>query len=485
MITKEEVIQLLHSTESSRVERTISTGDVDKFQEAICAFANDLPNSRQNGYLIIGAKDNGELSGLKVKDSLLKNISSIRSNGNILPLPMMNVERFELDGGDLLVVEVQPSFSTPVRYRGRTFVRIGPRRDIASQDEERILTEKRVANMASFDASPCFRATIDDLLIDKIEQEYIPKAVAPEILAEDHRDLKHQMASLGLFDLQYDCPTYGGIILFGRNPKQFMHGAYVQYGRFGGKSKGDAIVEERAFNECLAVSLHKLEDFIEYGVCKTRPVFVSAMREEQVRNYPQEALRELIYNAVMHRDYQSNMPTRFYSFNDRIEIMNPGGLYGKARPENFPFVNDYRNPIVAEGMKVMGFVNMFNHGVQNVKDLLKANKNPEPQFNVDKITVFEVVTPIAGPEDAYEKDTNRTINQTINRTINRTINLSERQKKIIELVSSNPAISQKDMADILSVARSTLAKDIQKLIDTGFIQRTGARKNGLWIIKVD
>jgi len=104
---------------------------------------------------------------------------------------------------------------------------------------------------------------------------------------------------------------------------------------------------------------------------------------------------------------------------------------------------------------------------------------------VDKITVFEVVTPIAGPEDAYEKDTNRTINQTINRTINRTINLSERQKKIIELVSSNPAISQKDMADILSVARSTLAKDIQKLIDTGFIQRTGARKNGLWIIKVD
>jgi len=101
-----------------------------------------LPNSRQNGYLIIGAKDNGELSGLKVTDSLLKNISSIRSNGNILPLPMMNVERFELDGGDLLVVEVQPSFSTPVRYRGRTFVRIGPRRDIASQDEERILTEK-------------------------------------------------------------------------------------------------------------------------------------------------------------------------------------------------------------------------------------------------------------------------------------------------------------------------------------------------------
>lgn len=62
-------------------------------------------------------------------------------------------------------------------------------------------------------------------------------------------------------------------------------------------------------------------------------------------------------NAIMHRDFQTNMPVKFYQFNDRIEIMNPGGLYGKARPENFPTVNDYRSPIIAEAMKVMGYVN--------------------------------------------------------------------------------------------------------------------------------
>ena len=59
MITKDEIQELLHSTETFRIERTISTGDMDKFQEAICAFANDLPNSRKNGYLILGAYDNG------------------------------------------------------------------------------------------------------------------------------------------------------------------------------------------------------------------------------------------------------------------------------------------------------------------------------------------------------------------------------------------------------------------------------------------
>ena len=64
MITKEEVRALLQSTETYRIERTTSVGDMDKFQEAICAFANDLPNSRKKGYLILGAYDNGTLSGL-------------------------------------------------------------------------------------------------------------------------------------------------------------------------------------------------------------------------------------------------------------------------------------------------------------------------------------------------------------------------------------------------------------------------------------
>mgnify|MGYP000339265239 CR=1 FL=1 len=152
MVIKEEVLELLQSTETYRIERTSSTGDMDKFQEAICAFSNDLPNSRKKGYLILGAYDNGTLSGLRVDDALMKRIAGIRSDGNILPLPIMSVERFELEGGDLLVVEVSPALVPPVRYRGRTFIRIGPRRDIATESEERVLLEKRTSYMATFDA---------------------------------------------------------------------------------------------------------------------------------------------------------------------------------------------------------------------------------------------------------------------------------------------------------------------------------------------
>ena len=116
MVIKEEVLELLQSTETYRIERTSSTGDMDKFQEAICAFSNDLPNSRKKGYLILGAYDNGTLSGLRVDDALMKRIAGIRSDGNILPLPIMSVERSELEGGDLLVVEVSPALVPPVRY---------------------------------------------------------------------------------------------------------------------------------------------------------------------------------------------------------------------------------------------------------------------------------------------------------------------------------------------------------------------------------
>ncbi|MEE3416352.1 MAG: ATP-binding protein [Prevotella sp.] len=390
MITKEEVQELLHSTETYRVERTTSTGDMDKFQEAICAFSNDLPNSRKKGYLILGAYDNGTLSGLKVDDALLKKIAAIRSDGNILPLPVMSVERFEFEDGDLLVAEVSPSLVPPVRYRGRTFIRIGPRRDIATEAEERILFERRTSYMATFDATPCFGATIDSIDVDYIKAKYLPQVIDTEVLASDNRDIKEQLSSIHLFDLEHDCPTNAAIILFGNDPQYFMHGCYVQYVHFSGKDRGSEIVNERQIKGSLCKMLPQLENFVRDAVVTARPVSISMLREKTLLNYPDLALRELLMNACMHRDYQSNMPIRLYQYEDRIEILNAGGLYGEARPENFPTVNDYRNPIVAEAMRGLKYVNMFNRGIQRVKNLLKENGNPEPIFTVDKITAFEV-----------------------------------------------------------------------------------------------
>lgn len=163
MISKEELEKLLLDIENSRVERTISTTNTDKFGEAICAFCNDYPDSQQAGYLIVGAKDNGSRCGLNVTDQIQINIAAIRSDGNIQPQPAMAIEKFTFADGDLLVAEVQPSNFPPVRYKGKIWIRVGARKAVANEAEEKILYEKRAANIKTFDAMPCTGATINDL----------------------------------------------------------------------------------------------------------------------------------------------------------------------------------------------------------------------------------------------------------------------------------------------------------------------------------
>jgi len=115
---------------------------------------------------------------------------------------------------------------------------------------------------------------------------------------------------------------------------------------------------------------------------------INALQEKLVPNYPEAALRELLMNAVMHRNYASHSPIRFYVFADHIEIQNPGGLYGEATQANFPTRSSYRNPVIAEALKSLGYVNRFGYGVQRAQALLAENGNPPAEFDFDEHSVL-------------------------------------------------------------------------------------------------
>ena len=189
-LTPAELLLLLADLESDRIERTVSTTNTEKFSQAVCAFANDFPGHRQPGYLLIGVMDDGQLSGLKVTDELLQSLGSLRSEGNIQPMPALTVSRFSLIGGDVAVVEVLPADLPPVRYKGRVYLRVGPRRATASEQEERILTERRVAHALTFDALPCLDSALADLSEDRFRLTYLRHAVSEEVIAENGRPLK-------------------------------------------------------------------------------------------------------------------------------------------------------------------------------------------------------------------------------------------------------------------------------------------------------
>jgi ATP-dependent DNA helicase RecG len=92
----------------------------------------------------------------------------------------------------------------------------------------------------------------------------------------------------------------------------------------------------------------------------------------------------------MHRDYQSTTPIRFYWFSDRIEIQSPGGLYGEVTPETLERRNSYRNPVLAEAMRSMGYVNRYGYGIQRARSMLQENGSPPPEFDINDNRVFLV-----------------------------------------------------------------------------------------------
>lgn len=387
MISQVELVKLMDDMETDRVEKTISVSKEDKFGEAICAFANDLPNHNLPGYLVVGVHDDGSRCGLKVEEQLLQTLLSFRTDGRIVPPPALTVAKFVFPDGEVAVVEVQPHFLPPVRYKGKVCVRVGPRRGTANEAEERILSEKRSAFARTFDALPCKGSTLGDISIDLFKLRYLPSAIDADTLAENNRELKAQLASLKFYDLKEDCPTYAGILMFGSNPRFFIPGAYVQYVRFKGDDEASDFDFEYRFDGDLTTQLRQMEEFIKANIVK---MVLPELGGNYISSYPLRAIKELLFNAVIHKDYQSNAPVKFYEFSDRIEISNAGGLYGKARPENFPNENDYRNPALAEAVKNLGFINAFNVGVKAALAALKKNGSPEPEFIKDQPTSFLV-----------------------------------------------------------------------------------------------
>jgi ATP-dependent DNA helicase RecG len=261
---------------------------------------------------------------------------------------------------------------------------------VANEQEERILSKRRVSGALTFDALPCLDASLEDLSEERFALVYRRKAVAEDVVQENNRPLTHQLASLRLFDLRHNSPTHAGLLLLADDPTHWLPGAYAQFVRFGGVRPVDPVVNEKRLGGDLLTLLRQLDMLLDLSI-RQHPVLVTGLREEMRYDYPRLALRELTLNAFMHRDYQSTAPVRFFWFDDRIEIYNPGGLYGAASADNFPYRTDYRNPLVAEAMRTLGYVNRFGIGVQRAQESLKINGNLPAEFHFDPYSVSVTV----------------------------------------------------------------------------------------------
>jgi ATP-dependent DNA helicase RecG len=391
MLTVAELEALFLDMESDRVERKASLSERDAIRKAICAYANDLPAHGKPGVIFVGVKDNGECAHFQITDERLRTLADMRSDGNTLPPPLMTVQRHVLRGCEVAVVVVSPSDNPPVRYNGRVWIRVGPRLAVATAEEERRLAERRRASDLPFDCRPVPDATLNDLDLVFFQRDYLPSAVALDVLAQNQRPLDQQLASLR-FLTPAGLPNYAAILILGYDLQRWLPGAYVQFLRIDGVELTDPIRDQKALSGPLYAVLSRLDELLEINIATATTIAGSA-REVRQPDYPIVALQQLVRNALMHRAYEgTNAPVRIYWFSDRIEISNPGGLYGQVNPENFgQGVTDYRNPLVAEAMKVMGYVQRFGLGLPLAKRELEKNGNPPPEFQFQASSVLVVV----------------------------------------------------------------------------------------------
>ena len=374
--TDEELLAMLTDLESDCVERKESLkGDAPaKVREAVCAFANDLAGHGTPGVVFLGARDDGRpAEGFAVTDELLRQLADIKTDGNIVPPPTLLVEKRNLAGADFAVLTVWPCDTPPARYKGRIHVRWGPRRGLASAQDERILNERRRHRDRPFDIQPVREATLEDLDRLRFEQEYLPALVAPDVLAANERSYQQKLAATKIIASDADAvPTVLGLLVVGRSSADWLPGAYTQFLRLAGDDLAAPVADEAVLYGTVADQIRRLEEKLEaHNLRSVR--FADVTREEASEAYPMEALRQLVRNALMHRSYEAtHAPVRVYWFDDRMEIHNPGGPFGAVTPENFglPGVTDYRNPNLAEALRALGYVQRFGAGLSIARKLL-------------------------------------------------------------------------------------------------------------------
>lgn len=385
-IHDDDLRALLADTESDRAERKQSVTDGEKIAQAICAFANDLPNHGRPGVLFVNATDDGRCANKPIEDKALLTLSDMRSNGNILPIPTMSVEKRVLDGNEFGVVTVMPADAPPVRYKGTCWVRVGPRRAIASEQEERILREKRRSKDLSFDLRPVYSSKVDDLHKNLFEDEYLPSAFSPEVLEANGRTYTEKLSALRMVQSSEEpVPTVVGLLVLSPSVRDFLPGAYVQFLRIDGSELADPVIDSSEIDGPLGQMLRMLDEKLRSHV-RVAVDLTSGPTEKRFPDYPIAALEQLSRNAVMHRSYEgTNAPIRITWFNDRIEITNPGGPFGTVTKQNWgkPGVADYRNPAVAEAMKTLGFVQRFGVGIATAERALSVNGNPKLVWQVE------------------------------------------------------------------------------------------------------
>nr|VFJ93417.1 MAG: ATP-dependent DNA helicase RecG [Candidatus Kentron sp. LFY] len=384
-----ETIDLL-KTETDRVEWKETDKDTKDSLHTVCALANDLGNTGEDGYLILGIKKDGVPIGIKADqlDNIQQNLTNLLTSTKILPTPSFDIGVREYRGKSLIVVRVQPYSVPPVVTVNQTaWVRKGSATVRARDADLSRLRERRPENRQPFDLQVWPGGSLDDLDERTLLSRY-ETARDDDVDEDTFPDFEAWLTQKQLGRKAEGAwrPNPAALLIFGMNPQSFFPGAIIEFVRYEGVGIESPIVSRKTISGTLTDQLDVVWTQLNANVVE-KPMGDNGIRLEFRFDYPVEALEELARNMVQHRLFEgTNAPARIEWYEDRIEFRNPGGPFGHASEGEFGETSDYRNPVITGKLVEQGYVQRLGRGIRRVRKLLEKNGNPPLEVDIDGYT---------------------------------------------------------------------------------------------------
>ncbi len=471
--TADDVWQVIRSGRGARADWVTDAARVGVLARTMVAMANS-----QGGVVIVGLGVSGAVIGVQdVESAVDRVLQAALSAEPPLIIPMPRALRLN----DKLIVAVDVPRGLPHVYSldGRYLIREGADNTaLKPRDIRRLLIER---GEASFETEIVRSASLDDLDWDKVKGYVAALGSIGESSIERVLLIR---GCLGQVDTRL-YPTNAGLLLFGRDTQRHIKGADITAARFPGESMSDNF-NRQDLTGTLPDQIRKAETFLIDHLRKTQQLGRTMAREERLE-YPLEAARELVVNAVAHRDYSiSGDGIRLFLFRDRMEVTSPGGLAGPVTINNIKDERFSRNPTIVQILSDMGFIERLGYGVDRVIDLMEQQNLRGPEFEETgggfRVTLYALEDPVEEAPTAAPTPAALQFNGEYNGVA---IN-PRQQEALVYLLGGSSRITNSDLQALCpDVHPETIRRDLADLVTKNILRKLGQKRGSYYVLKRD
>lgn len=419
----------------------------DEYLKWICGFAN-----ANGGKIVIGKDDSGKIVDLKNSKQLLEDIPN--KTRDILGI-VVEVNLHQTSEGDFIEIIVE-DHPFPVNYKGQYHYRSGStKQELKGTALDKFLLQKKGKR---WDGVPVPKVTISDLKPETF-QFFRKKAIKAqrvdeETLSDDNENL---LENLKLIENNY--LKRAAILLFHPNPETFVTGAYIKIGYF---EADDELKYQDEVQGNIFDQIEKTIDLLFTKYIKSSISYEGLNRVEKY-DYPKDAVREALLNAVSHKDYAGAVPIQISVYPEKILFWNEGQLPDNWTIEKLFVKHPSKpfNPDIANVLFRSGYIEAWGRGIRKmINECVRAGL-PEPKFFYDMSGFWvEFSTGIYSEEQL------------------KSLGLNNRQIKTILYLKDNKRITNSEYQSIFSVSRNTASRDLSELVDKGLIKSSDIKGAG-------